>query len=168
MDRYDSWILSAYRCNNVVGKISKQVNFSWENCLNSLSNIHFCLCIVPVQVKFSELTLDMYRMLQTLEREPTSLESNSTPSNVSQRESRWNKRKWWYWRFLYDGVQWLIRKRMLLLTLFYTHHRQMERWGVKWFKTCFKNILCAFHLVSLQYLTCKCCKYHIQSFNTND
>ncbi|XP_072045111.1 protein SCAI-like isoform X2 [Amphiura filiformis] len=33
------------------------------------------------QVKFSELTLDMYRMLQTLEREPTSLDTNSTPPN---------------------------------------------------------------------------------------
>lgn len=30
------------------------------------------------QVKFSELTLDMYRMLQTLEREPTLREDNST------------------------------------------------------------------------------------------
>lgn len=46
----------------------------------------YLLCCFIFQVKFSELTIDMFRMLQALEREPVNLATQSSKPGTLVRE----------------------------------------------------------------------------------
>ena len=61
--------------------------FRYVNAMRSFVSCSLTSVIIPFQVKFSELTLDMFRMLQALEREPEDAPSRTLVTSTEVDEN---------------------------------------------------------------------------------